>query len=167
MERIISRIDDAKMATAIIEFAKALGLSVSPNIDEAGVGNYLTTGSKKHDLNWIRNKNFAESKVVGDIIWTLSGSNVASVIVKALVEEYLDNHFDDNDIDDSDDDEVSLEDDNSPSSEVIIDLYHKVKNQKKSPANYTVVLKNDNWIATTSTGYDVTYGNLAYLYNNL
>lgn len=163
MERIISRIDDVKMAEAIIEFANKLGLSVAPDIDEAGIGNYLTTGSKKHNLNWIRNKNFAENKVDGDIIWTLCGSNDASDIVKALVEEYLDNHFDNNDIDDSDDDDVEL--DTTPSTDVIFNLYNKVKGQKKSPKNYNVVLRDGNWVAT-ATG-EVGYGNLDSLYKTI
>lgn len=161
MERIISRIDDANVANAIIEFAKTLGLSVAPDIDEAGIGNYLTTGSKKHDLNWIRNTEFAKSKVDGNIIWDLVEDNDFADIIGALVGEYKENHADN--IDDSDDDDIEL--DTTPSNDVIFNLYNKVKGQKKSPKNYNVVLRDGNWVAT-ATG-EVGYGNLASLYERI
>jgi hypothetical protein len=163
MERIISRIDDVTMVEAIVNFANTLGLSVSPNIDQAGEGNFLTTGSKKYNLNWIRNESFAEDKNDGNIIWSLSGSEDYIDIIKALVEEYVDNKEDEDDDFDGAEDEVSLVE--TPSNDVIINLYDKVKAQKKAPRNYVVVLKNGNWVASTTATNGV--GNLADLYNNI
>jgi hypothetical protein len=163
MERIISRIDDVAVVEAIVNFAKTLGLSVSPNIDQAGEDNFLTTGSKKYNLNWIRNESFAEDKNDGNMIWSLVDSDDASDILKALIEEYSNNKEDNDDDFDGAEDEVSLVQ-TAPES-VIINLYDKVKAQKKAPRNYVVVLKNGNWVASTTATDGV--GNLADLYNNI
>ena len=64
----------------------------------------------------------------------------------------------------SEDDEISLvEVENRPDNGTINALFHKVKNQKKSPAKYYIVEKNGAWVASTSS--DGSYGNLAELYD--
>jgi hypothetical protein len=152
MTREIFYVDDINVAVACIEFAKTLGVSVSDNIYNLEEGMYLTTGSKKFDVNWIRTAQFAEDKQPG-VISNLLEDNGVSDFIAILLEDY-----------NPESDEVTLEDEEeipSPSADVIIALFNKVKSQKKSPKNYYVALKNDQWVATTSD--DDSYGNLALL----
>jgi hypothetical protein len=152
MTREIFYVDDITVAVACIEFARTLGVSVSDNIYNLEEGMYLTTGSKKFDVNWIRTAEFAESKQPG-VISNLLEDNGVSDFIAILLEDY-----------NPESDEVTLEDEEeipSPSADVIIALFNKVKSQKKSPKNYYVALKNDQWVATTSD--DDSYGNLALL----
>ena len=153
MTREIFYVDDITVAVACIEFARTLGVSVSDNIHNLEEGMYLTTGSKKFDVNWIKNADFAESKQPG-IISNLLEDNAVIDFINNLIEDYTP----DSDVVDLDDeDEIP-----TPSVETIVALYNKVKSQKKSPKNYYIALKDDRWIATTSD--DDSYGNLALVY---
>lgn len=155
MERAIFQVDDLTIANACIAFAKELGLSISDNINEINVDNYLTTGSKNHDVNWIRNKSFAVKKSNQDNVDIESlNDNVYDFIVNCLAK------YDEN----NSDDEVSLDDDR-PDDDTVKALYDKVKGQKKSPARYYVVYKNDKWIASTIS--DNSYGNLSVLMSEI
>jgi hypothetical protein len=150
MTREIFYVDDINVAVACIEFAKTLGVSVSDNIYNLEEGMYLTTGSKKFDVNWIRTAQFAEDKQPG-VISNLLEDNGVSDFIAILLEDYT-----------PENDEVTLEETlPSPSAETIIALFNKVKSQKKSPKNYHITLKNDQWVATTSDAD--SYGNLALL----
>jgi hypothetical protein len=153
MTREIFYVDDINVAVACIEFAKTLGVSVSDNIHNLEEGMYLTTGSKKFDVNWIKTAKFAKDKQPG-IISNLLEDNGVSDFINNLIEDYT-----------PESDEVDLDDEEeipTPSVETIVALYNKVKSQKKSPKNYFIALRDDRWIATTSD--DNSYGNLALVY---
>jgi len=153
MTREIFYVDDINVAVACIEFAKTLGVSVSDNIYNLEEGMYLTTGSKKFDVNWIKTAEFAKDKQPGVISNLLEDNGVADFI-NNLIDAYT-----------PESDEVDLDDEEeipTPSVETIVALYNKVKSQKKSPKNYFIALRVDSWIATTSV--EGSYGNLALVY---
>lgn len=153
MTREIFYVDDITVAVACIEFARTLGVSVSDNIHNLEEGMYLTTGSKKFDVNWIKTAEFAEDKQPGVISNLLEDNGVVDFI-NNLIEDYTP----DSDVVDLDDeDEIP-----TPSVETIVALYNKVKSQKKSPKNYYIALRDDKWVATTSD--DDSYGSLSILY---
>jgi hypothetical protein len=152
MTREIFYVDDITVAVACIEFARTLGVSVSDNIHNLEEGMYLTTGSKKFDVNWIRTAEFADSKQ--EVISNLLEDNGVIDFINNLIEDYT-----------PDSDVVDLDDEDkipTPDVETIVALYNKVKSQKKSPKNYYITLRDDKWVATTSD--DDSYGNLALLY---
>ena len=155
MTRSIFYVDDVNIARACVAFAEELGLSVTSDISDIQEDNYLTIGSKNYDINWIRNEDYANKKAsAADIFISALSDNVDS-FVNTCVEIYNENN---------NTDEVSLEDDEdefSPDRNTIVALFSKVKSQKKSPARYYVVYKNDNWVASTNS--DGSYGNLALL----
>lgn len=155
MTREIFYVDDITVAVACIEFARTLGVSVSDNIHNLEEGMYLTTGSKKFDVNWIKTAEFAEDKQPGVISNLLEDNGVVDFI-NNLIEDYSPNS-DVVDLEEEEEEEIP-----SPSVETIIALYDKVKSQKKSPKNYYIALKNDKWVATTSD--EDSYGCLSILY---
>lgn len=158
MERAIFLVDNLTLAQACVAFAEQLGLNVEPEIlSRLEENHYLTTGSKNYDVNFIKNESFAEKKAAE-----------ADIFISCISEDYIDflqscvteseNMRDEDEITLSDEDEV-----NTPDSYTISALYAKVKGQKKSPANYYVAWRNDQWVATTTA--DGAYGNLAILYS--
>lgn len=155
MERNVFLIDDATFANACVAFAQQLGFTVTPDIDNAGVGNYLTTGSKKYDINWIRNENFVNKK--GETALDLNDDYMTLIVY--IAEAYFDGLPEV-------EDEVTLVDEiPTPDAATVKALFAKVKGQKKSPTKYYVTFKNDQWVATTN--YDGAYGNLADLNANI
>jgi hypothetical protein len=156
MERAIYHVDDLTIAQACIAFAETLGLNVEPDIlSRLEKDQYLTTGSKNYDVNFIKNESFAIQK-----------ATEACVLISSISEDVID--FIQSCIlakaESSEDDEISLvEVENRPDNGTINALFHKVKNQKKSPAKYYIVEKNGAWVASTSS--DGSYGNLAELYD--
>lgn len=153
MERNVFLINDTTFANACVAFAEQLGFTVTPNIHLLSEGNYLTTGSKKYDINWIRNKSFVDKK--GETVLNLNDDYM--VFIVDITESYLDGLVEV-------EDEVTLEDEvPTPDTATIHALFAKVKGQKKSPANYYVTYKNDQWVATTNI--EGSYCNLADLYN--
>jgi len=158
MERAIFLVDNLTLAQACVAFAEQLGLNVEPEIlSRLEENHYLTTGSKNYDVNFIKNESFAEKKAAE-----------ADIFISCISEDYIDflqscvTEFENK----RDEDEVSLSDEDeviTPDSATISALYAKVKGQKKSPANYYVTWRNDQWVATTSV--DGAYGNLAILYS--
>jgi len=155
MTRSIFYIDDVNIAKACVAFAEELGLSVTSDISDVQEDNYLTIGSKNYYINWIRNEDYANKKARESNISITFISENADVFVNTCIEVYSENN---------NSDEVSLEDDEdefSPDRDTVIALFSKVKSQKKSPARYYVVYKNDNWVASTNS--DGSYGNLALL----
>jgi hypothetical protein len=153
MTREIFYVDDITVAAACIEFARTLGVSVSDNIHNLEEGMYLTTGSKKFDVNWCKTEKFAKDKQPG-IISNLLEDNGVVDFINNLIDAYT-----------PESDEVDLDDEEeipTPSVDTIVALYNKVKSQKKSPKNYFIALRDDRWIATTSD--DNSYGNLALVY---
>lgn len=155
MTRSIFYIDDVNIARACVAFAEELGLSVTSDISNIQEDNYLTIGSKNYDINWIRNEEYANKKANDSDISITTISDDVDNFVTSCVHMYIDNN---------NSDEVSLEDDEdvfSPDRDTVIALFSKVKAQKKSPARYYVVYKNDNWVASTNS--DGSYGNLALL----
>ena len=153
MTREIFYVDDINVAHACIAFAEQLNFSVSPNIENLEEGMYLTTGSKKFDVNWIKTAKFAKDKQPG-IISNLLEDNGVVDFINNLIDAYT-----------PESDEVDLDDEEeipTPSVDTIVALYNKVKSQKKSPKNYFIALRDDRWIATTSD--DNSYGNLALVY---
>jgi hypothetical protein len=153
MTREIFYVDDITVAVACIEFARTLGVSVSDNIHNLEEGMYLTTGSKKFDVNWIKTAEFAEDKQPG-VISNLLEDNAVIDFINNLIEDYT-----------PDSDVVDLDEEDkipTPSVDTIIALYNKVKSQKKSPKNYYIALRDDKWVATTSD--DDSYGSLSILY---
>jgi len=156
MTREIFYVDDINVAKACIAFAEQLNFSVSPNIENLEEGMYLTTGSKKFDVNWIRTEEFAakESSMVFDL---LEDGGIFD-FVRNLVDSYTP---------DTDHDEVNLHEPEVslpqvPDADTICALYNKVRSQKKSPTRYHVTLKDGNWVATTTDAE--SYGNLALLF---
>jgi len=158
MERAIFLVDNLTLAQACVAFAEQLGLNVEPEIlSRLEENHYLTTGSKNYDVNFIKNESFAEKKAAE-----------ADIFISCISEDYIDflqscvtefeNKRDEDEITLSDEDEV-----NTPDSATISALHAKVKSQKKSPANYYVAWRNDQWVATTSI--EGAYGNLAILYS--
>lgn len=158
MERAIFLVDNLTLAQACVAFAEQLGLNVEPEIlSRLEENHYLTTGSKNYDVNFIKNESFAEKKAAE-----------ADIFISCISEDYIDflqscvteseNMRDEDEITLSDEDEV-----NTPDSATISALYAKVKGQKKSPANYYITWRNDQWVATTSI--EGAYGNLAILYS--
>jgi hypothetical protein len=156
MERAIYHVDDLTIAQACVVFAETLGLNVEPDIlSRLEEDQYLTTGSKNYDVNFIKNESFAVQKAneAGIFISSIS-EDVIDFIQSCLVAK----------TESSEDDEISLvEVENRPDNGTINALFHKVKNQKKSPAKYYIVEKNGAWVASTSS--DGSYGNLAELYD--
>jgi len=158
MERAIFLVDNLTLAQSCVAFAKQLGLNVEPEIlSRLEENHYLTTGSKNYDVNFIKNESFAEKKAAE-----------ADIFISYISEDYID--FIQSCVTESEnmrkEDEVTLEDeDTTPDAATIRALFAKVKSQKKSPANYYVTLKNDNWVATTNS--DGSYGNLAELNANI
>jgi len=156
MERAIYHVDDLTIAQACVVFAETLGLNVEPDIlSRLEEDQYLTTGSKNYDVNFIKNESFAIQK-----------ATEACVLISSISEDVID--FIQSCIlakaESSEDDEISLvEVENRPDNGTINALFHKVKNQKKSPAKYYIVEKNGAWVASTSS--DGSYGNLAELYD--
>jgi hypothetical protein len=158
MERAIFLVDNLTLAQACVEFAEQLGLNVEPEIlSRLEENHYLTTGSKNYDVNFIKNESFADKK-----------AEEAGIFISCISEDYIDflqscvveaeNMKDEDEITLSDEDDV-----NTPDSATISALYAKVKGQKKSPANYYITWRNDQWVATTSL--EGAYGNLAILYS--
>jgi hypothetical protein len=158
MERAIFLVDNLTLAQACVAFAEQLGLNVEPEIlSRLEENHYLTTGSKNYDVNFIKNESFAEKKAAE-----------ADIFISCISEDYIDflqscvteseNKRDEDEITLSDEDDV-----NTPDSATISALYAKVKGQKKSPANYYITWRNDQWVATTSL--EGAYGNLAILYS--
>lgn len=158
MERAIFLVDNLTLAQACVAFAEQLGLNVEPEIlSRLEENHYLTTGSKNYDVNFIKNESFAEKKAAE-----------ADIFISCISEDYIDflqscvteseNMREEDEITLSDEDEV-----NTPDSATISALYAKVKGQKKSPANYYITWRNDQWVATTSL--EGAYGNLAILYS--
>ena len=153
MERNVFLINDATLANACVAFAQQLGFTVTPDIHLLSEGNYLTTGSKKYDINWIRNESFVNKK--GDTVLDLNEDY--SVFITNITETYLDG---------LEEDEVTLVDEvPTPDAATVKALFAKVKGQKKSPAKYYVTYKNDQWVATTNA--EGSYGNLADLNANI
>jgi hypothetical protein len=158
MERAIFLVDNLALAQACVAFAEQLGLNVEPEIlSRLEDDHYLTTGSKNYDVNFIKNEEYASKK-----------AEEAGIFISCISEDYIDflqscvveseNMRDEDEITLSDEDEV-----NAPDSLTISALYAKVKGQKKSPANYYITWRNDQWVATTSL--EGAYGNLAILYS--
>lgn len=153
MERNVFLVKNVELANACVAFAEHLGFTVTPDIANISEGNYLTTGSKKYDINWIKNESFIAKKNETP----LDLNEDYSVFILNVTETYLDNLSDD---------EVTLEEEvPTPDAATIKALFAKVKGQKKSPTKYYVTFKNDQWVATTN--YDGSYGNLADLNANI
>ena len=153
MERNVFLINDATFASACVAFAEQLGFTVTPDIHLADEGNYLTTGSKYYDINWIRNESFVNKK--GEAVRDLNDDFM--VFILDITAAYLDSI-------EEVEDEVTLEDEvSAPDTATVHALFAKVKGQKKSPAKYYVTYKNDQWVATTNI--EGSYCNLADLYN--
>ena len=153
MERNVFLINDATFASACVAFAEQLGFTVTPDIHLADEGNYLTTGSKKYDINWIRNESFVNKK--GETVRDLNDDFM--VFILDITAAYLDS---------IEEDEVTLEDEvSAPDTATVHALFAKVKGQKKSPTKYYVTFKNDQWVATTNA--EGSYGNLADLNANI
>lgn len=153
MERNVFLINDATFASACVAFAEQLGLTVTPDIHLADGGNYLTTGSKNYDINWIRNESFVNKK--DEVVLDLNDDYM--MIIAEIAEAYFDGLAEV-------EDEVTLEDEvSAPDTATVQALFAKVKGQKKSPAKYYVTYKNDQWVATTNI--EGSYCNLADLYN--
>ena len=151
MERNVFLINDATFASACVAFAEQLGLTITPDIHLADEGNYLTTGSKNYDINWIRNESFVNKK--GETVLDLNDDYM--MIIVDIAKAYFDGLGED---------EVTLEDEvSAPDTATVKALFAKVKGQKKSPAKYYVTYKNDQWVATTNI--EGSYCNLADLYN--
>jgi len=156
MKRAIYYVDDLTIAQACIAFAETLGLNVEPDVlSRLEEDQYLTTGSKNYDVNFIKNESFASKKATEDNLDILPITlSVDDFIISCI------NAYDDI----SEDDEISLvEEENRPDNATINALFNKVKGQKKSPAKYYIVEKNGAWVASTSS--DGSYGNLAELYD--
>jgi hypothetical protein len=156
MERLILKVNDVTVANACISFAETLGLSTSSNIWDIDNGNYLTTGSKNNDVDWIKNSDFAVKKAndANIDVYDLEDNVIAFIIT--CFDEYNNQN----------NDEVSLtEEENIPDNDTIIALFNKVKAQKKSPSRYYVIYKNDAWIASTIS--DNSYGNLSILMSDI
>ena len=156
MTREIFYVDDINVAHACIAFAEQLNFSVSPNIQNMEEGMYLTTGSKKFDVNWIRTEEFAADKA--NMIFDLLEDGGVNDFIRNLVDAYTP---------DTDHDEVNLHEPEAelpqvPDADTICALYNKVRGQKKSPTRYHVTLKDGNWVATTTDAE--SYGNLALLF---
>lgn len=151
MTREIFYVDDINVARACIAFAEQLNCSVSPNICDLEEGMYLTTGSKKFDVNWIRTEEFAADKA--NMIFDLLEDSGVNDFIRNVVESYTP---------DTDHDEVNLHEPQVPDADTICALYNKVRSQKKSPTRYHVTLKDGNWVATTTDAE--SYGNLALLF---
>ena len=158
MERAIFLVDNLTLAQACVAFAEQLGLNVEPEIlSKLEENYYLTTASKNYDVNFIKNESFAEKK-----------ANEADIFISSINEDYIDfiqscvieaNSM-------KEEDEILLSDEDeviTPDSTTISALHAKVKGQKKSPANYYIAWRNDQWVATTVS--DGAYGNLAILYS--
>jgi hypothetical protein len=156
MKRAIYYVDDLTIAQACIAFAETLGLNVEPDaLSRLEEDQYLTTGSKNYDVNFIKNESFASKKATEDNLDILPITlSVDDFIISCI------NAYDDI----SENDEISLvEEENRPDNATINALFNKVKGQKKSPAKYYIVEKNGAWVASTSS--DGSYGNLAELYD--
>lgn len=156
MKRAIYYVDDLTIAQACIAFAETLGLNVEPDVlSRLEEDQYLTTGSKNYDVNFIKNESFASKKATEDNLDILPITlSVDDFIISCI------NAYDDI----SENDEISLvEEENRPDNATINALFNKVKGQKKSPAKYYIVEKNGAWVASTSS--DGSYGNLAELYD--
>jgi hypothetical protein len=156
MERAIYYVNDLTIAQACVAFAETLGLNVEPDIlSRLEKDQYLTTGSKNYDVNFIKNSDYADKKA--------TEANVRIVPISSYADEFITHCLDTYDSI-SQDDEVSLvEEENRPDNATINALFNKVKGQKKSPAKYYIVEKNGTWVASTSS--DGSYGNLAELYD--
>jgi hypothetical protein len=154
MERAIYYVDDLTIAQACIAFAETLGLNVEPNVlSRLEKDQYLTTGSKNYDVNFIKNSDYAAKKA--------TEANIGVPPITLSVDEFITSCIEAYD-DISENDEVSLVEENRPDNQTINALFNKVKGQKKSPAKYYIVEKNGTWVASTSS--DGSYGNLAELY---
>ena len=156
MTREIFYVDDINVAKACIAFAETLGLTVSSDIHKLEEGMYLTTGSDKFDINWIRNAEFAAKK--SSMIFDLLEEDGVSEFLRNVLNSYTP---------DTDHDEVNLHEPEAelpqvPDADTICALYNKVRGQKKSPTRYHVTLKDGNWVATTTDAE--SYGNLAMLF---
>jgi hypothetical protein len=156
MTREIFYVDDINVARACIAFAQQLNCSISPNIQNMEEGMYLTTGSKKFDVNWIRTEEFAADKA--NMIFDLLEDDGVSDFMRNVLNSYTP---------DTDHDEVNLHEPEAelpqvPDADTICALYNKVRSQKKSPTRYHVTLKDGNWVATTTDAE--SYGNLAMLF---
>ena len=156
MTREIFYVDDINVAHACIAFAEQLNFSVSPNIENLEEGMYLTTGSKKFDVNWIRTDEFAAKE--SSMIFDLLEDGGVNDFIRTMVDSYTP---------DTDHDEVNLHEPEAelpqvPDADTICALYNKVRGQKKSPTRYHVTLKDGNWVATTTDAE--SYGNLALLF---
>ena len=80
MTREIFYVDDINVAKACIAFAEQLNFSVSPNICDMEEGMYLTTGSDRFDINWIRNEEYADGDVIHiDLAQEVSFLNKAAI----------------------------------------------------------------------------------------
>lgn len=158
MERAIFLVDNLTLAQACVAFAEQLGLNVEPEIlSRLEEDHYLTTGSKNYDVNFIKNESFATKKAAeADIFISCISEDYIDFLQSCVVE--AENMREDDEITLSDEDEI-----NTPDSATISALHAKVKGQKKSPSNYYVTWRNDQWVATTSN--DGAYGNLAILYS--
>lgn len=154
MTREIFYVDDINVAKACIAFAEQLNFSVSPNICDMEEGMYLTTGSDKFDINWIRNAEYAAKK--SSMIFDLLEDGGVNDFIRNVIDAY---------VPDTDHDEVNLHEPEAvlaPDADTICALYNKVRAQKKSPTRYHVTLKDGNWVATTTDAE--SYGNLALLF---
>lgn len=158
MERAIFLVDNLALAQACVAFAEQLGLNVEPEIlSRLEEDHYLTTGSKNYDVNFIKNEEFANKKAAeADIFISCISEDYIDFLQSCVVEAEGMKEMDEITL--SDEDEV-----NTPDSATISALYAKVKGQKKSPANYYITWRNDQWVATTSL--EGAYGNLAILYS--
>ena len=158
MERQIFHVDNLSIALACAAFAEELGLNVEGGVRERlEEGMYLTTASKNHDVNFIKNESFALKKASEADINIYEISEYFNDFIINCVSEFESNL-------ETEDDEVSLVDDVvGPDGETVTALYNKVKSQKKSPRKYYVVWKNDQWVA--STREDDAFGNLLDLYS--
>jgi hypothetical protein len=117
----------------------------------------LTTASKNYDVNFIKNEEFANKKAAeADIFISCISEDYIDFLQSCVVEAEGMKEMDEITL--SDEDEVHV-----PDEDTISALYAKVKGQKKSPANYYITWRNDQWVATTSL--EGAYGNLAILYS--
>ena len=154
MTREIFYVDDINVARACIAFAQQLNCSISPDIHKLEEDMYLTTGSDKFDINWIRREEYAATK--STMIFDLLEDGGVNDFIRNVVDAY---------VPDTDHDEISLHEPELPQvpdADTICALYNKVKGQKKSPTRYHVTLKDGNWVATTTDAE--SYGNLAMLF---
>jgi len=160
MNREIYLIDDKKVAKAIIAATKKLKLSITDDIKEAQVGNYLTLGSKNFILNWIRNESFALKKAKAANITIKTLNAYAEEMFTSIMEEYdRVNPMGTGCITEVPDIVVdpapkakkkSNKKSNGPDSSTVIMAYNNIKRMRKSPKNYYFYLKDNVWTASSN-----------------